>query len=343
LDADTDPELVRLSEQLIEVIEQGTWTDDPLDEAKRVGGIRALTQTLGIHIERLQNIRSSYPLDDSELLSPNISRAKNIPAKLRDDVSQLHARIRHIIEQVALNIESGKYQETQTVAQNLPGRNERERAIRLVEADKEIRLSYETLRLTVEFFSELNSQILKRIEREPSEDRRTQMFFGNAITIYEMADFVIDYITSFTPSGFHQLETLHQETLRRVEKARADQESLAASARREGIEPKVRDGILEDVRVREEALDTFKQEWDNYVAETKQFHGRVDEVHNKIPTLELIRENARVQLNVLQLVSMLRFLRQSADAVRAAVETLQEFRLAPLTASRVRRLVAPRS
>jgi hypothetical protein len=63
-------------------------------------------------------------------------------------------------------------------------------------------------------------------------------------------------------------------------------------------------------------------------------------VVKKIPTLELIRENARVQLNILELVSMLRFLRQSADAFKAAVETLQGFRLAPLTASKVRRLVA---
>jgi hypothetical protein len=340
LGADHDEELLRLSKELMKVIEQGTWIDDPLDEAKRAGEAQALSQTLGSHIERLRNIRGNYSLEDSELLSPNIARARDIPKRVRDDVSQLHARIRDIIEQVASNIEGGKYQETESVAKNLPGRSERERAIRLVEADKEIRISYETLRLTVEFFSELNSQVLARIQQERSEDRRIQMLFGNAITIYEMADFVIDYIESFSPGGFRELDTLHQETLRRIEKAREDQESLAASARRDGIEPKVREGILEDVRIRGDALDAFQQEWDNYVAETKQFQGRVDEVHKKIPTLELIRENARVQLNILELVSMLRFLRQSADAFKAAVETLQGFRLAPLTASKVRRLVA---
>jgi len=343
LGADNDPELLLLSEQLVEVIEQGTWTDDPLDMVKRAGGIRAISQTLDGHIERIRGIRANYRLDDSELLSSNISQAADVPAKVRADISELHARIRQIIEQVALSIESSKYRETETVAQNLPGRSERERAIRLVEADKEIRVSYETLRLTVEFFSNLNSQILQRIEQERSEERRTQMFFGNAIAIYELSDYVINYIETFSPSGFRELEALHQDTLRRVEKARADQERLAASARRDGIEPAVRDGILNDVKSRGEALDAFQAEWDKYVAETKQFHSRVDEVHNRIPTLELIRENARVQLDVLELVSMLRFLRQNVDAVRAAVETLQGFQLAPLTASRVRRLLAPRA
>ena len=310
---------------------------------RRAAGIKALTQTLDSHIERLRNIRANYSLEDSELLSPNIARARDIPAKLLDDVSQLHARIHDIVEQVTLNIENGKYQETESVAKNLPGRNECERGIRLVEAEKQIRISYETLRLTFEFFSELNSQALARIEQERSADRRTEMLFGNVVTIYEMTDFVIDYIESFSPGGFHELDTLHQETLERIEKARVGQEELAASAQREGIELGVRDAILGDVRIRMEALDAFQQEWDNYIAETKQFRSRIDEVHSKVPALELIRENARAQLNVLELVPMLRFLRQSADAVNASVEALQSFRIAPPTASRVRRLVAPRS
>jgi hypothetical protein len=86
-------------------------------------------------------------------------------------------------------------------------------------------------------------------------------------------------------------------------------------------------------------LDFFRDEWNRYISDTKQFYRRVEEVQNKIPTLELIRENARVQLDVLELVAMLRFLRHNADAVRATVESLQGFRLAPLTPARVRRLI----
>jgi hypothetical protein len=159
--------------------------------------------------------------------------------------------------------------------------------------------------------------------------------------IYELADFVINFIASFTLGGSAELEGLHQETLRRIAKSHEDQERLAASAKRDGIEPAVRDGILEDVRHRTAALDLFRDEWNRYVDDTKQFYTRVEEVQNKIPTLELIRENARIQLNVLELVAMLRFLRANADAVRATVDSLQGFRLAPLTPTRVRRLLGP--
>lgn len=342
LGAGNDKELLRLSEQLLDAIEKGVWAD-PLDEPRRAGGIRAVAQTLDSHIERIAKIRANYRISDSDLLSSNISRATDVPAQLRAEVSALHVRIRQIIEQVASSIEGEKYQDTESLAQGLAGRSERERAIRLVRADKDIHVSYETLRLTVSFFSELNSEVLSRIEREPSGERETQMMFGNGIMIYELADFVIGFIENFAPGGFHELEDLHRETLRRIEKTLNDQERLIASAHRDGIEPEVREGILTDARNREQALNVFREEWDRYVAETKQFYGSVKDVQQKIPTLGLIRENARVQLDVLEMVSMLRFLKQNADAVRATVDALKGFRLAPLTTARVRRLLEPQA
>ena len=40
---------------------------------------------------------------------------------------------------------------------------ERERAQKLLEADKRLHISYESLRLTVEYFAELNRSVLSRI------------------------------------------------------------------------------------------------------------------------------------------------------------------------------------
>jgi chaperonin cofactor prefoldin len=342
LGAGNDQELLRLSEQILQAIEQGVWVD-PVEQPKRTGGVRAIAHLLDEHVKRVTYIRANYLVEDSDLLSSRISRVRDVPNELRTEISALHDRIRQIIGQVAWNIENDKYRDAEDLIQSLQGRSERERAVSLVNADKEIRVSYETLRLTVSFFSELNTEVLSRIETESSVERQNQMMFGNGILIYELADFVIGYIEDFVPGGFQQLEALHQDTLRRVQKTHADQELLITSARRPGIEPGVRDGILEDVKNRAAALTVFQEEWEQYVVETKQFHGRVRDVQNKIPTLELIRENARVQLDVLELVSMLRFLRQNADAVRAAVETLQGFRLAPLTPTRVRRLLGPRA
>jgi hypothetical protein len=348
-----DPELARLADELVAAIEGGYpgnadngypangYADDRVAQAQRTAGVGAVRETLDAHVRSLSEIRSRYLLDDSSLLSSQISRVTDLPGEVRSELSALHGRIRQIIGQVAWNIETGRYQDTENLVQTLPGRSERERAARLVQADKSICVSYETLRLTVEFFSELNSQVLARIEQEPSAQRQSQSMFGNAVMIYELADFMIGFIRNFAPSGLFELDALHEDALERIRKAQDGQKRLVTMAQQDGIEPSVRNSILEDVRQRDAALELLQKEWASYVAQTKQLHGRIGEVQDKVPTLELIRENARIQLDVLELVAMLRFLRQNAEAVRAAVRTLHGLRLVPLTPDRVRKLLGP--
>lgn len=340
LGAGADSDLTELARNLIEVVEQGSW-DSVLDQPRRDFGAYAVGKIMDNHVDRVAALRAAYRMDPEDLIASRLSSSADVPYALRKEVSKLHADIRRIIEQVALNIESGKYRETEAMAGTLPSLKEREKAVALVNADKKLRISYETLNLTVSFFSDINAEILTRIESEQSTERQSQMMFGNAITIYELSDFVISFIKDFSPSGSGELNALHAETIRRIDKARSSQQALAASATGKGIEESVRTGILEDVRNREKALQILREEWGQYMEETQQFHKRIGEVHGKIPTLQLIRENARVQLEVLELVSMLRFLQQNADAVRSTVETLQGFRLAPLTPARVRRLLGP--
>jgi hypothetical protein len=244
--ADEDPELLSLARHLVDVIEEGAQAD-PLEQPRRAGGVHAIDQILNAHVQRVGAVRAKYMVEDSELLSSRVASAANVPAELRSEISSLHNRIRDIIEQVAMRIEGDKYRGAENLVQSLPARHEQERANRLVQADKSIHVSYETLRLTVSFFSELNESILARIEQERSSSRQAQMMFGNAVMIYELADFVIKFIETFTLGGVSELEALHHETLRRITKSHQDQERLAESAGRAGIEPAVRDGVMEDV------------------------------------------------------------------------------------------------
>jgi hypothetical protein len=354
LGGSNDPELAQLADQLMSAVQNGyqdappvqpnqhaehAYSNDRVAQSKRLAGIRAVNQMLGEHIRRVSDLRSYHVVDNSSLLSSSISRARDVPAGVRDEVAALHGRIRQIIAQVAWSIENGRYQHTESSLQNLASRHEQERAMRLVQADKAICVSYETLRLTVDFFSELNGQVLERTAREPSAQRQNQMMFGNAIMIYELADFMIGFIRGFAPGGEFELEALHEETLERIRKAKNEQQRQAERARHDDIEPPVRASILDNLKQTDAALEVLQQEWETYVAQTRQLHDQIAEVQNKIPTLELIRDNARLQLDVLELVAMIRFLRQNDEAVRAAVRTLHGLRLVPLTPDRVRRLV----
>jgi hypothetical protein len=346
-----DQELRQLADQLMAAIHHGrsdseldpdsayAYPGDQVTQTKRLVGIRVINQTFGEHIQRVSDLRSSHPMDHSSLLASNISRARDVPVQVRDQVASLHKRIRQIIGQVAASIEDSHYRDVESSVQDLPSHGERERATKLVQADKEICTSYETLRLTVDYFSELNLQVLEQTEREASPQRQGQMMFGNAIMIYEFADFMIDFIRGFSPGGLTELESLHEETLERIHRAKTEQERLKARARHDDIEASVSASVLDNLRQRDGALEVLQQGWQSYVAQTRQLHERIATVQDRIPTLELIRDNARLQLDVLDLVAMLRFLRQNDEAIRAAVRTVQGLRLVPLTSDRIRRLL----
>ncbi|WP_209639035.1 hypothetical protein [Kibdelosporangium banguiense] len=75
------------------------------------------------------------------------------------------------------------------------------------------------------------------------------------------------------------------------------------------------------------------------MGEVDNLKSAVTQVRNKLPTLGIIRENARIQIVTLQLVALLSLLKQNDRSIRGAVEALEGFQLAPLTSSRVRRLL----
>src|SRR5580698_3792442 len=94
-----DPELARLADELVAAIEGGYpgnadngypangYADDRVAQAQRTAGVGAVRETLDAHVRRLSEIRSRYLLDDSSLLSSQISRATDIPGEVRSELS----------------------------------------------------------------------------------------------------------------------------------------------------------------------------------------------------------------------------------------------------------------
>lgn len=312
---------------------------DPVDEQKRASGFRTIQQTLADHLNNLIRIRAQYRVDDSGLLSSNISRATDVPEQLRAEVRALHGRIRRNIESIARMIEDGNYRDTEDFIAGLPSLNMRERATSLVKADKDLHVSYQTLRLSVDYFSKFNTMLLDEIDQEGPANRQLHFMFGNAIIVYELADYIIDFMENFTPGGIRDLEDLHKAALRRIEATREDQKHLIETANSGQIDAKLRESRLKAAREREEALTTLQEEWKTYIKEASQFYTRVENVREMVPNLEFIREDARIQIQMLEMVSMLQLLRESLNSVQGTVDALAGFRLAQLNSTRVRQLL----
>jgi len=341
--ADKDPEIIDLANALLALIENPELSEeayDPIEAVQRRAGVRAIGDVLERHIGSIIRVRSEYRVDDSDLLTARIGRSSNIPQSVRAELAQLHTNMRKIIERIAERMEDQKYKDAeQAIDDPRFGMSDRERATALVAADKKFHVSYQTLKTVVEFFSLFNEEILSRIEQEASPQRQSNMMLGNAVMLYELTDFVISYIQEFSVSGVDQIDDIYNDIKTRIEEFRNQQDALEKRANNPAIEPSVREDTLAHIQHRRSAIDEVESEWAKYVAEVKQVNGVLDEVRGKIPTLEVIRENAEVQISLLQLVSLLSFLKQNSEAIKGTVDAIQGFRLAPLNSNRVRRLL----
>jgi hypothetical protein len=315
---------------------------DPVEDAHRRGGVQAVAQVMDRHMVSVMRVRSGFCLNDTDLLTSDIV-STGVPREESDEVVRLHGDVRDIIDRIAVQIEEGKYRDAEEAIRSMPlAHNERERASSIVAADRKLHISYQSLRVAVELFGQLNQIILDRVRRERSPDDEANLMLGNAILVYELADFVMRFIEDFAVAGGPEIASLHDETRARIAAARKAEAELGTKVAAEGIDPTIRAQTLENITQREEALDELEKEWDMYVTDVSRLHGAVDEVRGKVATLSIIRENARLQINVIQLTSLLNFLKQNSDAMDGTIEALKNLRLAPLSSNRVRRLLGLR-
>jgi hypothetical protein len=338
-----DPELHLVARQLIDWAEdpqgfQATQVD-PVEQLMKFTGLCAIGEALEAHVGQVQAIRTRYSVEDIDLLTANIGGQRDIPAVERAQLAQLHVRIRQVIESIAMQMEDSRYRGVEHAVTELPtGLAERNRAVRLVRAEKSLHSSYESLRLTVEFLGELNRSILARIEIEEAPEALSAMMFGNAVLIYELSDFVIGYLRAFGLDN--DLAPLHDEAIQRLRVARDTQRALLERLESDtAIDESVRADTIEDIHNRDHAINELEREWDEYLGDVATMERTVADVRRRLPTLEVIRENARIQIMTLQLFALLRFLKQNDRSIQGTVNTLAGFRLAPLTPTRVSRLL----
>ena len=92
-----------------------------MERGRRRAGVYAIIEVLGQHVNAVYRIRSSYPVENSQLLSTRIGAQRTVPDTMRSEVAGLHDRIASIIAQIAAVIEGGKYAEAELAVQQLGG------------------------------------------------------------------------------------------------------------------------------------------------------------------------------------------------------------------------------
>jgi hypothetical protein len=263
--ADRDTDIERLAQRLLTIVSTPQWqgtsqggqssmnSSQQFEQIEREGGRQAVREVVERHIHNVIQISATYPVRNStDLLSTNIGNVRDIPVNIRNAVSALHKQIRDIIQQVAMQIAERQYTSAE---QAITGMQllytDHQRATQLVQADKKVAISAQALKITVDLFADLNQMILQSIEQSTSTRSTTQLLLGNAILVYELTDYVIDYIESFTVQGVDEIMRLHDENKQKIADLRREQKDLEISVQAPIVDASVRDRILDNIKQRE--------------------------------------------------------------------------------------------
>lgn len=318
--------------------------EELLELAEKQAGTDAMHMLVDKHLDKLMALREQLPIDDIDLLSTNIATNKRVDHAVKEQITSLHAKMRKLVEEVARRIENNKYKSSEEAIEGFRSLKERERSLRLLIADKKTHVSCQSLKVAVELFYELNKQIVERLESaseiDPAEERK--LLLGNALLVYELTDFAIHFIEGFQLHGMDEIESIHKDMQKTIDSLRDEAKALRKQAESQDHDEHLRQQVLHDIANRDESIGVLETEWSSYMKTVRSCEGEIGYVTKKIPSLRLIRDNAKAQINTLAAVSVLQIVQGSIRAIEATVLQLEKIELASLSADRVRRLLGIR-
>jgi hypothetical protein len=186
----------------------------------------------------------------------------------------------------------------------------------------------------------MNDMILRRIAAsERSDDRTTErnLVLANAILVYELTDYVIQYVEHFQLEGVEEILQIQRSELKKLSELQKHQSHLRKRARASST-PDFRDTTLASIDALEDSMNVIRQEWESYTDEVKEMQSRVGPIAQRLHDLKVLRDLAGMQIRVFEAAAAVGILKRNILALEDAMKGLEKLQLASLTPDRVRRL-----
>lgn len=317
--------------------------EEYIELAEKRAGAKAIEHLIDRHLIQIMDIREAYPLDDLDLLSSEIKNNHDLRRGVRKDVSRLQEKLRFMVEAITRRIADRRYSSTEEVIRGMKlSKNERMKFDDLLNNDKRVHISCQSLKISVDVFLELNRRIIEKIERsDTARDKQTarRMILGNAIIVYELLDFVIHYIETFKVAGLDEIDRIYRNACEENKRLLAKENEREKRARSENIISEIREQILADVKSRKEVISRLSLEWDAYIKTIHEKKEKTATVNDSLPSLKLMRDNAKGQIEVLQAALVLGIVKTNLGALQSSMEALGKIELVTLSPDRLRLLI----
>ncbi|NKJ49351.1 hypothetical protein CIC12_21990 [Burkholderia sp. SG-MS1] len=285
-------------------------------------------------------------LRNVDLFSSSLLANRDIHQTIKTAIRERSENIRRIIAATAYFIEEQKIKSVDEVMQRAGEAlqaYDRQRLANLADAQKNLNLSYATLSAIVEIFKRANTAVIGEItelgqaDNDAKRIEKTKLYLKNAIIMYELSSFVIDYLSSFGLAGIEDLKHIREEVLADVKKGQAADEKLERDLN--GVSAGIRDVTLTEIAQRKIFRQKVVQKWNETMKRIDGQMGSTSNAKTFIKDLTAIRDNMRGRIDILNIAATTNLVQSSISSMDALATGLHGWELPPLDETAARELL----
>jgi hypothetical protein len=275
-----------------------------------------------------------------DILSDSIASNSKLSKPIKQKTQEFRQGVKEYILMTAALIEKGKFEDVSQVISSIQaGENEKRKIELLLNGYKKLSFSMETVRVTVDLFSIANKNIVDQVRSvSRSSPEFSDLMLKNAVLIYELTGFLIEYLENFGISGIEDIEKVRKDIenqLNQTEKAIDEIEQDKDL----DADPQLKTRIIENNAERKAILNIIRQKWSSFEGGITKNKDSINSTITKlVPNLKIRQKDARIQVMTLELVQLTRAFQSNIDLANTFAD-VKQLELAPLTADDVRQLL----
>ncbi len=297
-----------------------------LIELEKNAGYQAVLTYLQDYTKKVRDIQEKYAFSNKDIMSPRLIDNPKLSTEELATLADLKRKLDNIIHEVAERVEKHRVISYDDYTQRYElNAYDKLRVNSLVGSVRDINKSIQKIKFTVENFSRCNKFIINDLDESIAKGDFTNSklsVLGNMLLIYELANYLINFLEKFKLDGIDDILLLSQKELEKISTTMQALQKLKLDADSPEIDARVKEQVISNLNDREKSLESFKEEWDKYLAGINDVQSRVGSLKDKIPTLKLIRDNAQNQLDFFEIMKIFGVM-MVAEAVRKNLDTLE--------------------
>ncbi len=271
---------------------------------------------------------------NQNILGDNIRTSSDLPKTIRSKIEAYSVELRSVIESTAAYIEKNKFESVEQAVEAIKlGIAEKENLQDILKAQRKLSLSFESVNIATDIFLIINQKLrdeLKNISSSKETEKYPDLLLKNAVLVYELTGFLINYLDKCSLSGISDIEKLKQDVenrLKAIEMNNQEIEEKVKGFQKNSEEVK---SALNEVQEQRKITKLCRDKWDSFDKRINDLQNGIEKIKNVIPTLELHQLTAKGRILTLDLIMVMRAFEANISLINTIAD-VKKFALEPFT------------